>query len=472
MSGRIHRREFLARSTVAASGALGAASVLTARNSARAVSPNEKIVLGIVGIRGRGYALSMGFVQRPDCEVAYLADVDGSLFGTSASAGYQRYVDPELRGPRAAGIEKAQGKAPKTVRDFRRILDDKSVDAIIVATPDHWHAPATVWSCQAGKDVYVEKPVSHTPWEGRKMVEAARKYHRVVQVGTQTRSAPYLFGAKKFLDEGKLGKIHLCRVFNMKNWPNFEMSPDVETPDELDWDMWSGPAPKHAYNPTLRNRWHHFWRYSGGDIINQGIHQLDMARWLCGVEYPKAVFSTGGRYNQDGAAETPDTQIATFNFDNMVMTFELALWTPYMLKSDWELRDSDMFPHWPQNSTRVEIYGDAGVMYVGDVGGGWQVYIRPKDRKPVVQAQQYGRFPDEDHKENFIQCLRSRERPNADIEEGHRSTLLAQYANISYRLGGRKLEVDPQTEAFTNSEEGNQLLRREYRKPWVLEEQV
>jgi len=148
MSKAIHRRDFLARSTALASGTLGAASVLTAQRSARAVSPNEKIVLGIVGVRGRGYALSMGFVQRPDCEVAYLADVDTSLFGTSASTGYQRYVDPALRGTRAAGVEKAQGKAPKTVGDFRRILDDKSVDAIVVATPDHWHAPATVWSCQ------------------------------------------------------------------------------------------------------------------------------------------------------------------------------------------------------------------------------------------------------------------------------------------------------------------------------------
>lgn len=182
MSRAIHRREFLARSTAFASGAIPAASVLNAPRSARAVSPNDKITLGIVGIRGRGYALSTG---------------------------YQRYVDPALRGPRAAGVEKAQGKAPKTVRDFRRILDDKSVDAIVVATPDHWHAPATVWSCQAGEDVYVEKPASHTPWEGRKMVEAARKYKRVVQVGTQTRSAPYLFGAKRFLDEGKLGKIHI-----------------------------------------------------------------------------------------------------------------------------------------------------------------------------------------------------------------------------------------------------------------------
>ena len=468
----IPRRAFLAQSTAVASGAVGMASALSMPRSSRASSPNDKIVLGVVGIRGRGYALAMGFLRRPDCEVAYLADVDTSLFGTSASTGYQRYVDPELCGPRAAGMEKAQGKAPKTVQDFRRVLDDKSVDAIVVATPDHWHAPATVWSCQAGKDVYVEKPVSHTPWEGRKMVEAARKYKRIVQVGTQTRSASYLFGAKRFIEEGGLGKIHLCRVMNMKSWPNFEMTPDSPTPENLDWDMWNGPAPKHDYNVTFRNRWHHFWRYSGGDIINQGIHQLDMARWLCGVDFPKAVYSTGDRLNQAGAAETPDTQVATFNFDNLVMTFELALWTPYMLKSDWVLRDSDMFPHWPQNSTHVEIYGDAGMMCVGDVGGGWQVFVRPKDRQPVVKAQQYGRFPDAEHKENFVQCVRSRKLPNADIEEGHRSTLLAQYANISLRLGGEKLIVDPKTETFTNNKEANQLLRREYRKPWVLEEQV
>jgi len=471
----ITRRECLGRGVQGAIAAAGTAAWAVSR-PAFGFSANEKITLGVIGIQGRGYALAMRFAARPDCRVAYLADVDSSLFGGTAG-GYQdyvrRYVDPSLCGPRVAGIEKAQGKAPQTVGDFRRILDDKSVDAIVVATPDHWHAPATVWGCQAGKDVFVEKPISHSPWEGRKMVEAARKHERVVQVGTQTRSAAYMTAAKRFIEEGKLGKIHLCRVLNMKHWPNFAMSPDRNPPEGFDWEMWNGPAPEHAYNPTLHRAWNHFWRYSGGDIINQGIHQLDMARWLCGVDYPKAVSSSGGRFHGPGAAETPDTQVATFEFDNMMMVFEMALYTPYMLKTDQELRDKlDMFPYWPQNSTRIEIYGDAGVMCVGDVGGGWQVFGRPENRQPVVIAQQKGPYPDREHHDNFVECIRSRKRPNADIEEGHRSTLLCQYANISYRLGGQKLLVDSRTETFTNSAEANALLKREYRKPWVVPEEV
>ncbi|MHB8898211.1 MAG: Gfo/Idh/MocA family protein [Thermoguttaceae bacterium] len=468
----IQRRTFLTGAGRATLGAAMGAACWTSARPGRAVSPNEKIVVAMVGIRGRGYALTMGFATRPDCEVAYLADVDASLFGAAGPSGYAQQVDPALRGTRFEGVEKAQGKAPKTVQDFRRILDDRSVDAVVIATPDHWHALATVWSCQAGKDVYVEKPVSHDPWEGRKMIEAARKYGRIVQAGTQSRSAPYLWEAKKYIDEGKLGKIHFCRVFNMKFSPNFTIGPDSDPPVGFDWDMWNGPAPERPYNQTLRSGWHGLWCYSGGDIINDGVHQLDIARWLCGVAYPKSVTSTGGRFNSQGDDETPDTQVATFDFDNLLMTFEQTLYTPYMIKTDMEVRDGDIYPYWPQNTERVEIYGEEGVMYVGRQGAGWQVFGRQKNREPVIVAQAHGRFPDAVHKDNFVACLRSRQRPNADIEDGHLSTLLAQYANISYRLGGQKLQIDPQTESFVDSPKGNELRRREYRKPWVVPDEV
>jgi len=468
----MNRRKFLSSAShIGVGAAAGTVGLFSARQG-RAVSPNEKVIVGMVGIRGRGYALTMGFATRPDCQVAYLADVDTSLFGAAGPAGYAEQVDPALRGPRALGVEKAQGKAPKTVQDFRRILDDKSVDAIAIATPDHWHALATIWGCQAGKDVYVEKPASHSPWEGRKAVEAARKYKRVVQLGTQSRSAPYLWEAKKYIMEGKLGKVHLCRVYNMKYQGNFKMAADSDPPAGFDWDTWNGPAPEHRYNSSLRTHWHSLWSYSGGDIINDGVHQLDIARWLCGVRYPKEVFSTGGRFNSQGADETPDTQIATFKFDSLVMTFEQTLYTPYMIKTDMAVRDTDIYPYWPQNTERVEIFGEEGVMYVGRHGAGWQVFGRQKSRQPVITAQMHGRFPDAVHKDNFIACIRSRKQPNADIEEGHISTLLAQFANISYRLDSQKLLVDPKTETFTNSPEGNALLKREYRKPWVVPEEV
>jgi len=416
----------------------------------------------------------MGFALRGDCEIAYMADVDSRNFNTAASKGYMRFTPPELGAlPRPEGVAKAQGRAPKCVTDFRRVLDDKSVDAIVTGTPDHWHALVTVWSCQAGKDVYVEKPASHNPWEGRKMVEAARKYDRVVQLGTQSRSAPYIKKAKEYIDSGKLGDIHMCRVYNQKTWGNVPAKPDSDPPKELNWDMWNGPAPEARYNFNYWEHWNHFWRYSGGDSINDSIHQYDLARWLCNVRHPKSAYSVGGRWAEEGAFDTPDTQTAVYEFDKLTMIFEMTLYTPYMLLADQALRDGDIFPHWPQNASRIELYGTKGVMVLGRHGMGWQVFGRPYQRKPVVVAQEYGRWCDEPHRDDFLDAVRNRRRPNADIEDGHLSTLLPQYANISYRLGGEKLLVDPKTETFTNSQSGNALLRREeYRKPWVIPEEV
>jgi predicted dehydrogenase len=449
MSGQ-SRRRFLQ----GAAAAIGAAAT-AAGGAGRAAAPSDRIRLAVVGIHGRGGHLARKFAGRPDSEVAYLCDVDESLFGAHADA-----------------VTQLQGRPPETVGDFRRALDDKSIDAIVVATPDHWHALATIWGCQAGKDVYVEKPASHSPWEGRKMVEAARRYDRVVQVGTQNRSAAYNKAAKEYIDAGKLGDIHFARVINQKEWNNSPAVADRPTPAGLDWDMWTGPAPESNYNDNYHHGWNHFWRFSGGDIINDGVHQLDLARWLVGKSYPQSVYSTGGRYAQQGAFETPDTQTTVYQFDDLAVAFDLTLYTPYMIKSDQELRDSDMYPYWPQNAERIELYGSKGLMIVGRHGCGWQVYDRPKDRKPVIAAQGNGPFPDDEHFDNFLASIRSREKPNADVEEGHRSTLLCQLANISYRLGGRKLVVDPQTETLVDDAEANALLKREYRAPWVVPEKV
>jgi len=452
----IDRREFLQRSKGTGLAIGAGVTILANARSVRAVPENEKIVLGMIGVRGRGGSLAGGFLSRGDCQIGYVCDVD-SRTGQSRAEQFAAHQD---------------GKRPKFEQDFRKMLEDKSVDAVVIATPDHWHAPATVWSCQAGKDVYVEKPPTHNCWEGQQMIKAARKYKRIVQVGTQNRSAPYNFAAKKFIEDGKLGKIHLCRVFNMKHQGNFAMAADGDPPEGLDWDMWNGPAPEHKYNRTLHRSWNHLWNYSGGDLANDGVHQVDLARWLVGVEVPKAVYSTGGRFNSEGAAQSPDTQIATYDFDNLVMTFELTLYTPYMLKTDGGIRESDMIPYWPQNATRIEIYGDKGVMFMGRHGGGWEVYIRPKDRKPVVSVCTPGRFPDPEHKENFVRCIRSRELPNADVEKGHRSALLVHYANISYRLGGEKLVIDRQTEQIVDNPAAMALFKRSYRRPWVIEEEV
>ena len=294
---------------------------------------------------------------------------------------------------------------------------------------------------------------------------AARKYDRIVQIGTQNRSAPYNLAAKRYLEEGKLGRIHLCRVYEQRHEANFKWGPDSDPPETLDWEMWNGPAPERKYNKAIHTQWRQLWDYGGGQMAYQGIHQIDLARWLCGVDYPSGVYCAGGRFNAPGDAETPDTQSAVFEFPQLLMTYEQTLYTPYMLESDEGIRNGDIFPYWPQNSTRIELYGDKGVMYVGRMGGGWQVYVRPKDRQPVVKDQMYGRYPDPAHKENFVLSVKSRKRPNADIEEGHRSLLLVHYANISCRLGGRKLRIDPKTEHIVDDPKAMKLFKRMYRAP-------
>lgn len=448
----VDRRTFMQHTARAAAGVAVAGSF----GSARGYQANEKLVLAVVGLRGRGSALAPDFAKRADCDVAWLCDVDS-----------------QWSGPRGSMVNEAQGRTPHFATDFRRALDDKSVDAVVIATPDHWHALATIWSCQAGKHVYVEKPASHSPWEGRKMVEAARRYNRVVQLGTQNRSAPYNQHAKQYLTDGKLGRVHLVKVFNQKGWDNVKAVPDGQPPDTLDYDRWLGPAAASPYNANHQNGWNHFWRFSGGDIINDGVHQLDLARWMIGQDYARTVYSVGGRFDSEGAFETPDTQLATFEFDKVVMTFELTLYTPYMIKSDAEVRNrADLYPHWPQNAERIEIYGSEGLMYLGRHGCGWQVFGRPHQRQPVLVAQEHGTFPDPEHKQDFCDAIRANRKPSADIEEGHRSTLLCQYANISYRLGGRKLIVDPANERLVDDEQANALLKREYRAGFAVPDAV
>ena len=459
-----NRREFLDRFKKTSLGLAAGMTILENAASVRAAPAADKVILAAVGAGGRGNMLAThpewGFLCRGDCHYAYICDPD-SKRAVSRVKGFA-----EMQG----------GKEPQLVPDLRTALDDKSVDAIVSATPDHWHALSTVWACQAEKDVYVEKPPNHSCWESQKMVEAARKYRRVVQIGLQNRSAPYNFAARKYIEEGKLGTVHFCRIYNQKPpWGMTPKQPDSDPPEGFNWDIWNGPAPEHPYNKGFHRTWHHVWRYSGGDIANDASHQIDLARWLLGVTYPKTVYSTGGRYAtnpEELVAETPDTQIALYDYDRLLVSFELTLFGNYILKTDGVVRESDMFPYWMQNSTRIEIFGTEGMMVVGRHGGGWQVFVRPKDRKPVVKDQGYGRFPDPAHKEDFIQCIRSRQRPNADVLEGHYSALMIHYANISYRLGGQKLQIDPNTEHIVDNPDAMALFKRTYREPWVIPEQV
>ncbi len=425
------------------------AALATGSAAGRPVSANDKVVLGFMGVGGRGRELLKRFSKRQDVTVAYLADVDSRRLPEAASEAAQR-----------------SGRIPKTVQDVRTVLDDKAVDALVVATPDHWHALGTVWACQAGKDVYVEKPTSHSIWESRQMVRAARKYDRVVQVGTQCRSAPYMQGAIDYIKSGQLGEVHYVRVLNSKPRSSIGKRPDGSAPAGVDYDRWLGPAAARPFNENhFHYAWHWFWDYSGGDIINDGVHQIDMARWVIDRAHPKSVYSTGGIHFFKDDQETPDTQVVAWDYDGLTMAFEQTLWTPYQQKTPFNLRDRDELPKWPFSGTRIEIFGSKRWMMLGRHGDGWEVF--DGDFRSV--AHQYGRQADDLHITNFLDCIRARKRPNADIEKVHLSTLLCHYGNIAYRVG-RKLFIDPATEGFVDDAQANALVKRTYRAPYVVPE--
>jgi len=447
----ISRRSFLDQGIKSGVGAALSAAVVRAVPKAPAAS--DKVVVGLMGVGSRGTTLATFFSSRPDVEVAYICDCDARKLPAAVKL-----------------VEQKKGKTPKTVGNFQRVLEDKSVDAIVCATPDHWHSLATVLTCQAGKDIYVEKPASHDIWEGRKMVEAARKYNRVVQVGMQNRSSTYCASARELIQSGKLGSVHLVRVYNMLNRTPVERIPNSAPPEGLDWDMWLGPGPQVAYNPMYLRRV--FWDFNGGIITDDGVHQLDLARAVINVPFPKSAHHAGGRLHFKDIAETPDTSIVTFEYDGLTLVFEETWWTPSMIKVPNAVRESNtQYPDWyPFIGTRTEIHGSDGMMILGRHGGGWQAFDRDghqtgcdKQTFSGIQAAHVG---------NFIDCVHSRKLPNSDVEQGHISAGLCHLANISYRLGNRKVVFDSTKETFVDDGEANQLLKRTYREPWVMPESV
>jgi len=447
----VTRRAFV-NTSVKNAAAIGAGtSALSAVRRVQAGSANAKIVLGLIGAGGRGSGLIAGMTGLPNVETKYVCEVNESRGGAAIRS-----------------VEKIQGYAPKRVVDVREVLDDKDVDAVVVATPEHWHALATVWACQAAKDVYVEKNISLTVWEGRKMLEAARKYDRIVQAGTQNRSAPYAFSARDYIAGGQLGKVVHVKVFNLLGGGRWNPSADRDLPSGLDWDRWLGPAPQRPYNPG-RMGWYSWWDYSGGALAGDGSHQLDLARMVIGdPPHPKAVYCAGGNLAWGSRRETPEMQAVTYDFGDFTMTCENSTFPPYTSKTPGHIRMGDEFPSWSQNATRIEIYGTKQLMYVGRHGGGWQVMIDGGK----VMAQEPGIHPDRWHQPNFIDCVRTRQQPNADIEQGHLSASLVHLGNLAYRAGNRQLLFDAATESFTNDDSTNRLLKPEYRKHFRIPDEV
>ena len=433
----IDRRAFLgmaAGSGVAA--ALGGPAAL-------ARGANDKIVLGIMGVsrsnygraatmknRGRGAQLAMDFSALPNVEIAYLCDVD------------QRFLDATM-----AEVAPKQAKAPQAVRDFRKILDDKSVDAIVIATPDHWHAPAAILACAAGKHVYVEKPCSHNAREGELLVEAARKHKRVVQHGTQRRSMASHIEAIDALRKGAIGRVLDARCYYLFNdRPTIGQGKPAPVPDSLDWALWQGPAPERAYKDNyVPYHWHWFWHWGTAELGNNGIHTLDVARWGLGVDYPVQASCMGGRLRYDDDQETPDTTIATFKFENGTMiTWEGKSWGG---KSPADV------------AHQVVFHGDKGTLAIS--GGGYFIY----DPSGTEVGKGTSDMRDGIHLQNFLDSIRGNAKPNAEIEEGFKSTLLSHLGNISYRTG-RTLAFDPKARRIVGDKEAEGQWSREYRPGW------
>lgn len=446
----MRRREFLGK-TLAGTAVmgLGSTSLLTASNK----GPNDKIIIGVMGLGPRNNFMIKEFIKQ-GAEIAYLCDVDTRKYNDGLNAC------------------EGQSRIPKTVQDFRRVLDDQDVTAMLVAPGSHWSPLATIMSCQAGKDVYVEKPMSPNIYEGRKMVEAAHKYNRVVQVGCQNRSGEYHEKAIQFLKEGNLGRVHYVRVLNMLKGRrgNPGPYPEMPVPKELDYDMWCGPAPKLPYNSnkTAAHIWRHFWDYSGTD--SESIHQLDIANWvissLTGRVHPISVYSKGAIRYPHQVADQPDSMNTIFDWGDITLSFDVDWWTS-LIKVPTEIRESNsLFPDWKLTGTRIEIYGTNGIMYLGRHGGGWQTF----DEKGEPGAELAGIMPFEEHIANFLDCIRTRQIPNGDIAKAQNSHALAHMAYISHRVGNQLLKVGRSGERFIENDEANMLLARVDggRAPWKI----
>jgi predicted dehydrogenase len=441
------RREFVAG---AAAGIL--AGSLASRRVMRGQSANDTVVLALIGAGGRGTQLAGNFAQIPNVQFKYVCDVNDQRGGEAIKE-----------------LTERQGYAPQRIVDMRRAFDDKDVHAVVIATPEHWHALAMIWACQAGKDVYVEKPISLCIWEGQKMVEAARKYKRVVQCGLENRSAPYAVTARDYFQSGKLGRVELIKAYNLlPNDGPYQQPADASAPAGVDWDRFVGPAPKVPFNPGRLKHWANYWAYGGGSLSGDAIHQLDLTRMVLGdPENPKSVYCKGGRFAYDDQREVPDVQAITYDYGNFIMTCDSGSFSKYTAKFNHEVRYGKTWPFWPLSSCRVEIYGTNQMMYLGRHGAGWQVL--ESDGKVVAEDKGY--FPDKWHQPNFIDCVRSRKEPNSTIEQGHISTGLIHLGNIAYRTGNRWLEFDSKKECFAE-ERANQYLKLPSRREFEVPDKV
>jgi predicted dehydrogenase len=424
------RREFLKDAGAFLAGALA----LGPAAAGRAAGADERVVIGVIGPGGMGSNLLKSFASRKDVAVAWICDVDSDRMGRAAKE-----------------AESLGGRKPEASKDLRKVLDDRAVDAVIIATPDHWHGPATLLALEAGKHVYVEKPCCHNIREGRLMVEAARKTGKVVQVGTQSRSAPYNRRAVDLLRDGAIGEVIAAKAWNSQLRGNIGHQKPSDPPEHLDFNLWVGPAPLVPYRSNLlHSSWRWFHAFGCGDMGNDGVHDIDIARWGLGAgSHPTSVAALGGKYFFDDDQEFPDTQYVVFEYDGgpsgrkRQLIFEQRIWSPYVQEGQ---ENGDAF------------YGTKGMMILGKQSG-WQLF-GPKNQ---LREKMDGRLDGSFHHTDFLDAIRTGRRPNADIEEGHLSATLVHLGNIATRVR-RVLRFDPAAEKIVGDEEADRMVRRTYRE--------
>jgi predicted dehydrogenase len=419
------RRHFLG---VSAGASLAACATLASGQEAAA---SDRIVVGVMGVHGRGRDLALGFAAQPGVEIGYICDVDS------------RALPPVL-----GALEKVQQRVPAAVEDFRKILDDSQVNVLAIAAPNHWHAPATILGCSAGKHVYVEKPCSYTAEEGEWAVAAARKHDRVVTMGTQRRSREIFRQAVQRMREGVIGNIRYARSWYANRRGSIGHGQPVPVPEWLNFDLWQGPAPRRPYKDNLVHyNWHWHWHWGNGELGNNGVHALDLARWGMGVDYPARITSAGGRYHFEDDQETPDTHLVTYEFDQRAIM--------------WEGLSCD--PLGPDGTAfGVSFHGDQGTLKMFDTG--YRIFDMQRNQTEEVT----GEGADAEHFADFLRCIREGGRPTADIEEAHKSTLLCHLGNIAQRTG-RALRTDPANGHILDDPEAMQLWGREYEPGWQPE---
>ena len=441
------RRSFI-KKTAASSAFIATAGILpqfSAKSYARILGANDRINVSVMGVNSRGNALAQNFASQKNAEVIHVCDVD--------SRAILKCLD---------SVKGRQDRKPKTFTDFRKSLESKDVDAMVIAAPDHWHAPASLLAMEAGKHVYVEKPCSHNPNEGEILVQAAQKYGKVIQMGNQRRSWPNVVEGIKALQSGAIGKVYFGKGWYTNNRKSIGIGKEVEVPNWLDWDLWQGPAPRMKYKDNIVHyNWHWLWHWGTGEALNNGTHMIDLLRWGMQVDYPVKVSSNGGRYRYQDDWETPDTQVINLDFAEG-------------LSMSWEGRSCNGKPI-EGSSVGVMFYGENGSILIPG-GNSYSIFdLEGELVKEVKNTQEIdprnnsnpAELLDALHIQNMFDAILKGTSLNADIDSGHKSTLLVQLGNIAQRTG-RSLNIDPNNGHILQDSDAQKLWSRAYENGWEM----